>query len=135
MRWTARHRDGFTEHLLRFDLRGAGGRVEGDACWFQPGPGSASCRLRFDLDEARIAAAVPALRLMDEAYAAGWTDMDDRTLTVEVDGEAIRRHAYGAGVLVADRPELRPFVELFDWLEAEVLARLPAGAAPAAGRR
>jgi hypothetical protein len=125
MRWTARHFDGFTRRLLGYSLHVVDGVAELEASWFLPQPSTRGFRARFPIDERLVVQCVPALRAMAERYAADWTDMDDKVLEVEVGGECIRRQVYGGSDLVEAHPELRPFLDLFEWLEGQVVARLP----------
>ncbi len=125
MRWAARHFDGFTSRLLGYTLRVEDGIAELEAAWFLPEPSTRGFRARFAIDEGPVVQIVPALGAMREQYNAPCTDLDNKMLEVEVDGQCIRREVYGGYALVGLHPELRPFLEFFKWLEGQVVARLP----------
>ncbi len=125
MRWTAQHTDGFTSRLLRYIIRVEDGMAELEASWFLPKPSTSGFRARFAIDDGPVERVVPALRAMDEGYESSRTHLDHKVLEVDVGGERIRRQVYGGAELVATRPELRSFLDFFDWLEGQVVARLP----------
>jgi hypothetical protein len=125
VRWTAEHFDGFTERLLRYTLRFESGVAELEASWFHPEPSTRGFRKQFAFDDAPLVRALPALQLMRERYESSWEDMDTKALVVESGGSVIRYHVNGGDMLVRDQPELRAFLDLFEWLEGQVVAHLP----------
>jgi len=127
MEWTARHSDGFTERSLRYTVHCVDGVAELEAGWFRRELPPGEFRTLFAINDAPVSDALPALRTLDERYEAGWDDLDTQILVVESGGVVIRRRIYGCDVLLRDRPELLPFLELFRWLEGLVLAHLPPG--------
>ena len=125
MRWTAYYSDGFTRRLLSYSVTCKNGMAEVEASWFLPMPSTKGFLTRFALSDDRVLQAVPSLRLMDEKYETTWEDLDTKVLVVEVGGEIIRRSVYGGGILIDEKPELQAFLDLFDWLEEEVVKHLP----------
>ena len=127
MKWTAEHFDGLTERLLSYRLCCDDGAAELTARWFWPRPGCREFRSRFALDDSTVRQALADLRSLDTCYEASWEDQCRQRLIIELDAEVIDRRVSGGGVLVAEQPELRPFLVLFQWVEKEVLAQLPFG--------
>jgi len=129
VRWMAQHFDGFTSRMLFYNLRVEDGVAELEASWSLPRPPTSGFRARFAIDEAPVVQILPALRAMGERYELPCTDLDHKVLEVEVSGECIRRHVYGFGRLFrglgGERSELQQYLGLFEWLERQVVARLP----------
>lgn len=125
MRWMAQHFDGLTSRMLAYTLRVEDGAAELEADWWLPRPPTRGYRARFAIDDAPVLEVIPALRAMDEQYALPCTDLDMKVLEVEVGGDRIRRQVYGFGRLGGAQSKLRPFLELFEWLERQVVAHLP----------
>jgi hypothetical protein len=123
MRIEATYFDGFTERLLSWKLEINDGKAYLEANWFK---NKSPLRAKFRFDEASFRSALPSLSGMAEEYRPPWEDLEDRYLVV-VDGETtIRRHVYGAWMLAQEDPEIRRFLEVWQMLEARVLAHLPA---------
>lgn len=122
MRIEASYLDGFTERLLSWDLEINNGKAYLEAKW----SGSLSPhRARFRFDDRPFRSALPSLSDLEETYQAAWNDLESRDLVV-VDGETtLRRHVYGAGVLVQEPPEIRRFLDVWRLLDDAVLAHLP----------
>jgi hypothetical protein len=125
MKWTARYVDGYNSRLLKYTLTAEGGSAELTVSRFNPRPAIRDLRATFPVDDGPVVRTVPALRVMEPRYDAATTDLPTRVLTIEAGGETLRRDVYAAEVLVETRPELRPFLDLFGWIEAQVLAQLP----------
>jgi hypothetical protein len=123
MRIEATYFDGFTERLLSWKLEINDGKAYLEADWFRS---KSPLRVKFQFDETSFRSALPSLSGMAEEYRPPWEDFEDRVLVV-VDGETtIRRHVYAAGMLARENSEIRKFLEVWQLLEAAVLAHLPA---------
>jgi hypothetical protein len=125
MKWTARYIDGYNRRLLTYTLGVKDGSAGLTASRCNPPPPIRDFRATFPINDGPVARAIPALRLMEPRYDAQTTDQPTRVLTIEADGEILRREVYAGEILVGKRPELGPFLDLFDWIEAQVLAQFP----------
>jgi hypothetical protein len=126
VKWTAEHWDGFTTRLFCFTLNGVDEIAELDAKWFRPDRHRSKCVAKtiVEIDDAPIRKILPILRGMDALYDCHWDDVGSKILTIEIDGEVIKRKVRGGGLLVDKHPELRPFMKLFEWLESQVLSHI-----------
>ncbi len=123
MRIEATYFDGFTEHLLRWQLEINDGKAYLEASWFK---NRTPLRAKFRFDEGAFRSVLPLIFEMKEEYRAPWEDLENRVLVVK-DGEvSVRRHVYGAGILLKENPEIEGFLNLWRILEDAVVAHLPA---------
>lgn len=135
MHLTAHYSDGFTSRLLTWKLSAIEGLAEVEAYWSAPMPRTTGFRAEFAISFDPLARLLPSLRQLDEKYSAPWDDLDNRLLTIESPNETLRRQVYGIGVLIKDQPELGAFLNVWTWLEGEVLAQLPRELQPQPARK
>ncbi len=91
MKLTAHHRDGFTEHLLRWMLVAENGVAYVTARWFD-GAGGATREFNFDFPDNRIDAIADKLRGLKPSYDGMTDDFPDYEISIELPNETIRVH-------------------------------------------
>lgn len=131
----AEYRDGFTEHLLRWELIAQAGTVLVRAEWFAHGEpdDTAHSEFRFSLDDQQIQRIFETLDPLEEKYDAGCDDVEssefcverDRTIRRQVHGGfQLRRRVCGGFILGGELPGIDAFFSVWDPIQREVESRL-----------
>lgn len=125
MRIKAQHRDGFTEHLLKWTLETD---VDSEVAhvssrWFAPnGNGTAEFNIPFDGSILRTN--IAAMDALQESYSLPMTDCGMLILEIERDGKVRTWDLYGCEGLLEDHPELEPFFEFWRPLSNAIESKL-----------
>jgi hypothetical protein len=114
IRFTARHSDGYTRRQLHYKVSYFDRFADLETDGILPDRIVRGYRTQFALDPELLVRALPHLRVMSPEYHACWTDLDTNELVVESGGETLRWRVYGGGFLVAEKPELLPWLDVWE---------------------